>query len=412
MLDFADAVAINKFERRGAEDARARRAPAAGAQPRGVRRRPGRDAGLRHQRGPVQRRRRDRAVPVPASASSPQHGLAMRRRGRCAPVDRQGHDVDPRRHPAGARRYLAEIAEAVRDYHRTTDEQAPPSGVLHALRAAASALDDAGAERGGLDDLLERRGARSRRAHAVVCSTAGRRPCATTAATSSWWPSATARSTRRCPARRCPATGAAGGAAPSRPTTASCVRFLRAENLPGAFPLHRRGVPVQARGRGPGPHVRRRGRRVPHQPPLQVPARPTVDGDPAVDGVRLGDPVRPRPRRAPDIYGKVGTSGVSIATLDDMKVLYDGFDLCVADHLGVDDDQRAGADHPGDVPQHRDRPAAGEVRRARPGTVRAEAAEIRAAHAARRCAAPCRPTSSRRTRARTPASSRPSSRCG
>ncbi|MBM3289622.1 MAG: methylmalonyl-CoA mutase, partial [Candidatus Hydrogenedentes bacterium] len=30
----------------------------------------------------------------------------------------------------------------------------------------------------------------------------------------------------------------------------------------------------------------------------------------------------------PDIYGKVGTSGVSIATLDDMKVLCDGFDLC------------------------------------------------------------------------------------
>ena len=29
-----------------------------------------------------------------------------------------------------------------------------------------------------------------------------------------------------------------------------------------------------------------------------------------------------------DIYGKVGNSGVSIATLDDMKVLYQGFDLC------------------------------------------------------------------------------------
>jgi methylmalonyl-CoA mutase len=30
----------------------------------------------------------------------------------------------------------------------------------------------------------------------------------------------------------------------------------------------------------------------------------------------------------PDIYGKVGTSGVSICTLDDVKILYDGFDLC------------------------------------------------------------------------------------
>src|SRR5439155_5283461 len=34
------------------------------------------------------------------------------------------------------------------------------------------------------------------------------------------------------------------------------------------------------------------------------------------------------PDERPDIYGKVGTSGVSIATLDDMAVLYSGFDLC------------------------------------------------------------------------------------
>ncbi len=34
------------------------------------------------------------------------------------------------------------------------------------------------------------------------------------------------------------------------------------------------------------------------------------------------------PAERPDIYGKIGNSGVSIATLDDMKALYDGFDLC------------------------------------------------------------------------------------
>ena len=34
------------------------------------------------------------------------------------------------------------------------------------------------------------------------------------------------------------------------------------------------------------------------------------------------------PDTRPDIYGKIGTSGVSICSLDDMKVLYDGFDLC------------------------------------------------------------------------------------
>ena len=34
------------------------------------------------------------------------------------------------------------------------------------------------------------------------------------------------------------------------------------------------------------------------------------------------------PDRRPDIYGKVGTSGVSICTLDDVKILYHGFELC------------------------------------------------------------------------------------
>ncbi len=34
------------------------------------------------------------------------------------------------------------------------------------------------------------------------------------------------------------------------------------------------------------------------------------------------------PATRPDIYGKIGTSGVSICTLDDVKVLYDGFNLC------------------------------------------------------------------------------------
>ena len=34
------------------------------------------------------------------------------------------------------------------------------------------------------------------------------------------------------------------------------------------------------------------------------------------------------PDERPDIYGKVGNSGVSIATVEDMQALYDGFDLC------------------------------------------------------------------------------------
>ena len=35
------------------------------------------------------------------------------------------------------------------------------------------------------------------------------------------------------------------------------------------------------------------------------------------------------PHHRPDIFGKIGESGVSIATLDDMKVLYSGFEVIV-----------------------------------------------------------------------------------
>ena len=116
------------------------------------------------------------------------------------------------------------------------------------------------------------------------------------------------------------------------------------------------------------------------------------------------------PDAAPDIYGKVGNSGVSIATLDDMKVLYSGFDLCAPEDVGVDDHQRPGADDAGDVHEHRDRPAARQVpQRQRPRAHRRRGREDRARGRWPRCAAPCRPTSSRRTRGRTPASSRPSS---
>ena len=69
------------------------------------------------------------------------------------------------------------------------------------------------------------------------------------------------------------------------------------------------------------------------------------------------------PAIRPDIYGKVGNSGVSIATLDDMKVLYSGFDLCNPATSRLDDDQRSGTDDPRDVHEHRDRPAARQVRR-------------------------------------------------
>ena len=63
------------------------------------------------------------------------------------------------------------------------------------------------------------------------------------------------------------------------------------------------------------------------------------------------------PEERPDIYGKIGTSGVSVCSLDDMKILYSGFDLC-APNVSVSHTINAPRAHdPGHVFQHGHRPA-------------------------------------------------------
>ena len=176
----------------------------------------------------------------------------------------------------------------------------------------------------------------------------------------------------RCPARVIPRV-----ALPRSRTTASCCASCARRTCPAAS----RSPPACSRS-----SARARTRRG-CSPARATPSAPTAAstccrraaGDPAVDRVRLGHALRPRPGERPDVYGKVGNSGVSIATLDDMKALYAGFDLVRAHHVGVDDDQRPGADDPGDVPEYRDRPAGRKFRAttaASPPTT--EAAKIRA----------------------------------
>ena len=159
------------------------------------------------------------------------------------------------------------------------------------------------------------------------------------------------------------------------------------------LPVHRRRVRVQTRERGPDPHVRRRGRRVPHQQALPAALREHA-GQAAVDRLRLGDAVRLRPGRA----SRHLRQGRQLRRVDRHARRHEGalFRLrpVRSDDLGVDDHQRAGADDPGDVPQHRHRPAAGEVprgqqARARPRTKRRRSRPGRC----RPCAARCRPIS-------------------
>ncbi len=116
-------------------------------------------------------------------------------------------------------------------------------------------------------------------------------------------------------------------AAPHSDRWGEWLRFLGKENLPGAYPYTAGIYPYRRTGEDP---IRmfagegtpeRTNRRFHYLSRGQKATRLST----AFDSVTLyGED----PALRPDIYGKVGNSGVSIATLDDMKKLYSGFDLC------------------------------------------------------------------------------------
>ena len=105
------------------------------------------------------------------------------------------------------------------------------------------------------------------------------------------------------------------------------LRYLGNENLPGAYPYTGGVFPYRRAGEDPtrmfaGEGTPERTNRRFHYLSLGQPAARLST---AFDSVTLyGEDPHPRP----DIYGKVGNSGVSICCLDDMKKLYSGFDLC------------------------------------------------------------------------------------
>src|SRR5207302_4746040 len=105
------------------------------------------------------------------------------------------------------------------------------------------------------------------------------------------------------------------------------LRFLRAENLPGHFPFTAGVFSFKREGEDPARMFAGEG------DPFRTKRRfhYLAEGHLATRLSTASDSVTLYgfdPAERPDIYGKVGTSGVSIATLDDMKVLYSGFDLC------------------------------------------------------------------------------------
>ena len=105
------------------------------------------------------------------------------------------------------------------------------------------------------------------------------------------------------------------------------LRYLLLENLPGEFPFTAGVFPVKRTDEDPKRQFAGEGGPLRTNKRFHYLSRNDAAKrlSTAFDSVTLyGEDPHPRP----DIYGKVGESGVSICTLDDMKVLYQGFDLC------------------------------------------------------------------------------------
>jgi len=116
-------------------------------------------------------------------------------------------------------------------------------------------------------------------------------------------------------------------AAPEFSDWGELLKYLCRENLPGGYPYTGGVYPYRRLGEDPTRMFagegtpERTNRRFHYLSRGQDAARLST----AFDSVTLyGED----PHERPDIYGKVGNSGVSIATVDDMKKLYSGFDLC------------------------------------------------------------------------------------
>ena len=107
------------------------------------------------------------------------------------------------------------------------------------------------------------------------------------------------------------------------------LRYALLENLPGYFPFTAGVFPLKRTGEDPtrmfaGEGTPERTNKRFHLVSLGLPAKRLST---AFDSVTL---YGRDPDERPDIYGKVGNAGVSICTLDDMKKLYSGFDLADA----------------------------------------------------------------------------------
>jgi methylmalonyl-CoA mutase len=334
MLDFADFVAINKFDRKGALDAL-------------------HDVVKQYRSNRELWSEPPEAIPVFGTHASRfnddgvtalyqsllprlvECGLPCRPQ-RLAKVDVRCSSDGGVVVPLGRSRYLAEIADAVRCYHRFTAEQARRARERQQLLEAARMLQESSSvpPSGVPGDGEAERLADLARTRDSELDASTKRLLAS-------WPEMQAMYSVQDSAAAADG-GQAGSslicttlsgtkigkiALPRFVDHGEILRWLMLENVPGSFPFTAGVFPFKRVGEQPTRMFAGEGdpARTNRRFKLVSEGMDAVRLSTAFDSVTLygADPALP-----PDIYGRIGNSGVSVATLDDMKELYAGFDLC------------------------------------------------------------------------------------
>jgi methylmalonyl-CoA mutase len=328
MLDFAEFVAINKFDRKGASDAL-------------------RDVAKQVQRnkeawtvpteqmpvfGTMAARFNDDGVTALYQALKVRLGeLGLKLKDGLLPsVDVRHSTNQTPVVPAARTRYLAEITDTVRGYKKQARAQAKLAREIQQLRAAAVMLEvdkpgRAKASEAAIDLAARREETQEPGAKKLLAqwpemqkAYAGdeyvvkiRDKEIRTALTSKSLSGTTIRKV----------------SLPTYEDHGEILKWLTLDNVPGSFPYTAGTFAFKREGEDPTRMFAGEGDafRTNTRFKLLSEGMAAKRLSTAFDSVTLyGNDPDPRP----DIYGKVGNSGVSIATLDDMKVLYGGFDLC------------------------------------------------------------------------------------
>ena len=328
MLDFAQFVAINKFDRKGASDAL-------------------RDVAKQVQRnqeawtvptekmpvfGTMAARFNDDGVTALYQALKVRLGeLGLKLKEGLLPIVDVRHSTNQTPVVPSARtRYLAEISDTVRGYKKQARAQAHLAREIQQLRAAAVMLEvdkpgRAKAAEAAIDLAIRREetqepGAKKLLGHWPEMQKAyAADEYVVTIRDKEIRTALTSKSLSGTTIRKV--------SLPTYEDHGEILKWLMLDNVPGSFPYTAGTFAFKREGEDPTRMFAGEGDafRTNTRFKLLSAGMPAKRLSTAFDSVTLyGNDPDPRP----DIYGKVGNSGVSIATLDDMKVLYGGFDLC------------------------------------------------------------------------------------